>query len=748
MKKIYLLLMMLVGSMSMTFAQTLHTYSNKDYETCEGWLGTMTYTYYEDALGNYIKHGKLNIKAGVQANGWNSVESQYQGISLSYSANASFKDGWLNGPLTVTITGNKTTRHGKQTSNTTLSANYSQGLPHGTWKFVSSTNGKVESSLNITYNQGVLVGAFSCAMFNTKGQLNNEGKLIGKWTDENPFGDNEYNFINGVLITHFIRKDGRVTNSEDNTEEKMELAKQFAAGKISEDELFNDYGYGIREREMDLKMVKSILYKSMFGLCLDDIGGDKTREYGTPDELVLGKPYYELFLDHKVKSFDTEEEFNDFLVDWEVRLIDEEFEDPESENYNSFKDFTAKDMMLGYRLTDAQKEKVRALYAQYVQDIKPGKMEKIAQKQQQRAEERKRQEAQERKKIEQECAQFVEFALNKLVDISKDRAGIKIFGADIVINVDYDNHSEDWQRLFCSSSPLRDNLGKQFKEFCPVVGYRIDSVDLNQFVIYCTLEKFNKKEGSEYWQTKAYLTNKGINLDKSFIFSNAVRVRGDWDEIKDLQKSIEEGMSKINEQGGKDFSDVVSAYKSYHKGYNQKVSDNLKETIQRLTQLTKVQRSYMTFINLRKQVADKQAQIIAECGKSFSDVQKDYETFMKGYNLAISTDSIESYKRMTDLMIIQDSCLKFLSYRKNIEDNDAKIMSNKTCKNIVKAYAGYFKSADMSWSNAANASEKLSTILAIQQKIVDAVTADNASELEAKVKKLKDKSLDNILKEI
>ena len=116
--------------------------------------------------------------------------------------------------------------------------------------------------------------------------------------------------------------------------------------------------------------------------------------------------------------------------------------------------------------------------------------------------------------------------------------------------------------------------------------------------------------------------------------------------------------------------------------------------------------------------------------------------------MSMSSDSTESYQRLNSLMALQDSCLTFLDLRKNITANNNELLGKKACKNILKVYASYMKTADLSWTSDPNCCDKLRKVIITQKKLLAAANSSNAAQLDQKIKKLKDKSMDNVVKEL
>lgn len=745
------------------YGQQLKTFVNKNYYGPNDETGTLTYTYYEGSNGDYVKHGKFSINTTLEIpKTWSSQYKTYVWGTSKYSVSANYKEGWLNGALTITATNNSmcTNKSYSGVFSSTLTANFNNGVPHGIWKMTRTKNGTKTFSISANFSNGMLVGSFN---LNDElvGQLDNNGFFTGKWKKkENSTTEREYNFINHVYVSMYERQDGKVVWSRPETDFEKDLYKKFAEGQISTNELMK-YGYSVDTSTSDLvgtKYMWDILYRGDDGFALGKIDGDKTNEKNRPERVTMGK-YISLKKVKDVKFFKDENEFAKFVSITERYLKNEIFEDTRPIK-------SAKELWEGYYVNQEQENVLTTIYNEYVNDVLPQKLQLIeekkrqAEEEQQRIEEEKRKaeearlkeqqriEEEKRKEIEKAFQKYAEVALDKMVELSSSKADIKIFGADIIIGVDYDNNSRFWNTLFSSRSSLRDKLGNQLKDFFPVASYKIDSVDLKNRTVYCTIEKYNKKDGSQYWQTQVVLESDKIELDQSFIFKKAKRVRGAWDEIRDLQSSIASTKTKIEELAGKDLPDIIKTYNDYHKSCNFKVTDDLNETIASLTKITNVQQSYITFIGLRKQVLDKQNQIKAKCDKECSDVAKSFESFLKEYNVTMSSDSIESYKRIQNLMTFQDSCLSFLNLRNIISANNNLLLSNKTSKNILKVYSTYIKSADLSWTPDLNCNDKLRKVINIQDQFLTAVKSPNSSELDAKIKKLKDKSLESVMKEL
>ena len=738
-RKYFLLSLMTIVCSSIVSAQQLKTFVNKDYETEDGQEGTLTYTYYEGNNGDYVKHGKFSINASATLpKSWDAYKKMYVTRTEKYSASANYKNGWLHGTLTIIVTTKDVYINQTKVYVSTLTANFSNGLPNGNWKMTRTENGVKTYSLSANFSNGVLVGSFNIDN-NLIGQLDNEGYFSGKWIEKDgSHSEYEYNFVNRVFISKYKRENGKVIWSEPETETEKEAFKKYANGQLSADELMK-YGYYVdtsynSKYPINTSFMNDILYSGNDGFCLSDIDGDKTFTKECKEKVIMGRYIKLQKAGNDIHFFKNEEEFDLYAKKIKKYLETELFEDEYSID-------SAQLLWKGCLVNQKQKDRLIEIYNNYVNEMLPKKLKQIE-------EEKKKAEEAARKAKEKALREYVDVAINKMISLSSSNASIKLFGADIVIATDYDSDSEKWNALFSSQSSLRDKLGKQLKDFFPVKSYKIDSVNIDNRIVYCTLEKYNKKEGSQYWQTQVIFNSRNIDLDRSFDFQKAVRIKGDWDIIRDLQSSIVSNKANIENQAGKDCPDITKTYNEYHKNCKLKASEDSHETIERLTKVTKVQQSYLKFIGLRKQVLTKQNQIIEKCAKDYSDVTKSYQSFMKGYNVSMSSDSTESYQRIEKLINIQDSCLQFINLRKIISDNNKKLLDNKDCKNIIKTYAQYMKSQDLSWSSDMSVNNRLRDIEAMQQRFISAVSNSNAINLDSKIKKLKDKSINNVLKEL
>ena len=180
-----------------------------------------------------------------------------------------------------------------------------------------------------------------------------------------------------------------------------------------------------------------------------------------------------------------------------------------------------------------------------------------------------------------------------------------------------------------------------------------------------------KNNGYETYQVDLFYKEHGkIHDSRLFKAEYIVKIENDWDKIRSLNSQIDANKAKITGEKDKFLSDVVSAYTKYHKSYNFEVGDNTSDCISRL------------------------------------------ESFVK----------------------IQNQCFEFIELRKKIKANDVAILGNGTTnKNVVKLYVAHFKALDLIWSSDEKAKDKLNDVIATQDRLIQILSSEYASLLEATI---------------
>lgn len=217
MKKLLLLIMACASIGFASAQQKTITENILIYTPWVDFSAPMTYSYTVSDDGKRIKNGPISI-SGRQ--NWKYDNSSITG---TYTLKASAKNGHLNGLMTVTARYQGVTKKwsGNKIENLSYSfrGNFLNGIPNG--NFTSNATG--HESVNVTYKNGILVGAYKVG--NTRGTLSNSGKMIGVWY----LDDDRWEFINGVRIS-------KSSKYEESTPKQIAMAKKYASGAISAEE--------------------------------------------------------------------------------------------------------------------------------------------------------------------------------------------------------------------------------------------------------------------------------------------------------------------------------------------------------------------------------------------------------------------------------------------------------------------------------------------------------------------------------
>lgn len=190
----------------------------------------MKYSYIVSDEGERVMHGPISI-SGKQSEKYGNVT-----ITGSYLLNASAKKGDLNGAMTVKANyhGVKQLFRGQEVEDYaySFSGSFLNGEPNGTFTAKATNFG----SSTATYKKGVLVGAYSVneilddRILRIKGSFSDSGKMIGVWDIEILGDKSVWEFVNGTRI--------RVSSKqEESTPKQIEMAKKYALGTISAEEL-------------------------------------------------------------------------------------------------------------------------------------------------------------------------------------------------------------------------------------------------------------------------------------------------------------------------------------------------------------------------------------------------------------------------------------------------------------------------------------------------------------------------------
>lgn len=283
--------------------------------------GKRTYSYIIGEDGKNLKDGSFSITAKPEALTYRKGYVSYKLSSNGhYKVNTTFRKGLLNGAFNFSYNITATAqdmRGGSQTDKMTVNyiGNFADGLPHGSFNIVYGTEYTIK--LKAQYNRGVLVGAYSCTCIEdglpviANGTLSSTGDLVGKWTIQDINGHTTYEFQNGVLVLKSNDRNGSTKPSV------TEWAKKYAAGTITEEELF-EHNILVLESSISLgSYAKQVALWHDEVLDFESIGG---YDFSEPND----KTY---------KYLEEVTCFNDKGFDFYTQKLDEQLEKGEYSSY-------------------------------------------------------------------------------------------------------------------------------------------------------------------------------------------------------------------------------------------------------------------------------------------------------------------------------------------------------------------------------------------------------------------------------
>lgn len=276
-----------------------------------------TYTVYEDENGDYVKHGKYSASCNFSRT--LSANNQSMKSTVVYNSSATFKDGWLNG--LVTITSNSTVVATDKTKNKVITdneivkitANFVDGVPHGAWRYTLHEGTVLKSYAYINFNKGTVTGAYDAKYPNNYGTSTLKGTITsnGRITK----GEPGITLVNGV-VTADTRRDhnDKLKNRFYASAETKRLALEYANGKMTEEQLKN---FGIiveRDGEANLNDAYNLFNSSDLNRYL--MGGDKSliRNSNDKDAIELQCKAYSYVLRDQSNKFLSDDEYEYLMV--------------------------------------------------------------------------------------------------------------------------------------------------------------------------------------------------------------------------------------------------------------------------------------------------------------------------------------------------------------------------------------------------------------------------------------------------
>ena len=249
--------------MFIAYAQSVKTQMQTQNVSIGAFNASLTYPYYEDSNGNYVKHGVANISS-------NDTYRDDDGTQIyKMSGSATFAHGKLDGAFHIkyTMSGhvwNRSRRIWTDGSKTlSIKGGFKNGRPDGHWIGEGTYDGFLgykqdfPDKIDVTYKDGILVGTFDYIYINSNGGLF-EGK--GK-TDTDGYYDGkcillgcgiagkentkiELTCKNQWLVLQLSRStDGEVKERYDFGETRQKALDSIVSGELTEQEVFERYGF-------------------------------------------------------------------------------------------------------------------------------------------------------------------------------------------------------------------------------------------------------------------------------------------------------------------------------------------------------------------------------------------------------------------------------------------------------------------------------------------------------------------------
>ena len=293
-------------------------------------------------------------------------------------------------------------------------------------------------------------------------------------------------------------------------------------------------------------------------------------------------------------------------------------------------------------------------------------------------------------------------------------------------------------------------------KFRPVYKYSIEETSVSNSLDKCmiTIVLSTKVKSKQPGYFESYKTNVIINkdsynnwiIDSKQSFVKKEQVDNIWDSIANIKNNVD-SLDKQLLSYSKECPTVISSYKKENISLKNKESDP-KIQYEYYLKTFNVQKAYLRFIDLVKQINRISDRIVLEA-KEESDIVKSYQSIIKNWNLSVNNNIFLEVKRLedADYYDIQDSCLTFIALRKLITQNNAKIAGyTKTAPTIVKAYNTYMKGVDLTWNQESGRNQAIREIIQMQIELIYALQRPDINEIDKTVKNSKAKTWEEVKK--
>ena len=761
MKKILLSVLGLIFLTLATNAQQTQSYSgHKSYATIGGRVGgDEKYTYIVDERGKTIIHGKYTYS------GVNHYETNTDKIDAKYSMSLNCKNGFLDGGLI--INGNYASetykwREGwkKAVATTKLSGIFRDGKPNGLFSITYQDN--MKGAASVTLKNGKYIGAYSFQGYITKssgpydhkywyvmkGQLTEDGKLTGQWLYDTQLDTYNYTFINDVLISE--------THGKYTTPPRIQaIAKKYANKQITKEEVLAQ-GFYLQEGTIPLNyVVTGYILNGEFNLY--EIGA----KYDFSD--YVEKKYT------KIVELNTISKAGFDLLKENIDKLD--MYDRISTGYYGLNKYNSQVQLCSFKMDYDKEYDAHLLWCDvYFTEQFGTKVTGDGYQDQ---------------KIYLTSSQAKEW-----LTLLEERALKNIEGVffnNSELHEAYNHHIKntlvDWLYTKKHIGSLKDELTRQIddietntieekgykfsqdkKYIIPTTAgygdkyytcaYTIEMETMREILLQvnkvCEMqnkydsihtvvcEKLRSLTKSDYWYREMQDREKNL-LIKSEHQDIVWGIITSLDSIKLLNTNA---------------SELVKLYPNIEKAYQKYINkatltpDDIENwsTLQNkydiLQNTLNIQKNCLNFVAEKKKV-DKNTAVITEKCTTCQDILKAYQNYLKTVNLAWTADA--SIQTLLDVQKIQEGCLDFIAERSKIDDNTTAITEKcANYKEILKAYQSYLKTVNLAWTADASI-QTLLDIQKVQGAFLQAVGKESAKDINTKIKKNKDKSIEAVI---
>ena len=650
------------------------------------------------APGYYDENDHEILNGQFQANGKETYSTRGMNGTFTYSASGTYAENKLHGNLNIKLS-QVYSGSQKGTLNQELKASYQNGIPTGTWTWTETAvqNGKTESeTTSITFNEAKL-----SSIKRTDGNyyiINKDGSITCKWRNES--------YINGINTKSYYRKTGAEVDMDD---EVLNLINQYAEGKITKGDLV-EKGYGLKDAWTAL--LKDVIEWINNQLTYGESGtGSLSFEIGSS---IL---YYdENFSLHKyigsnVKfspyalqrvSMSSEEVVMSAVKEWSnTENIETLLTIQGMVNDNHFRN--------EFYFSDNVKNKV--LEHLNVQ------LENIVRLHTRR----------------EHLRQSIDSTLERIYSEYPNQREYRSLTRSFMSNYDYEKDTLKLREYY-EKAVLIYNTCFDLTTLSNAMDSTLKLLNIENPILY--------KEYDALTDTY-YSVNNCTNKEE---LESYYRILQQW--LQDVERchNVHRMSSKIDENSNK-INAIIAAYASAStKNYNTYITTSLR-SIQKnmlnnsdaMLSIIKQQENCLQYIEELSKI-DSNSNVILSC--EYSDILKAYQSYLKTLNLAWTADA--SLQTLLDVQQVQDGCIKFIAERKNIDNNTVAITEDcANYKDILKAYQSYLKTLNLAWMADASI-QTLLDVQSVQKTFIKAISREDVSDVNTKIKKNKDKSLEGI----